>query len=75
MIMLEKTIVDIITTVSECGCYIGCIMSLVIAKNLLRMGRNNKLTFVNQMLILFYSLDAVTGMAEVYFLFKLKRER
>ena len=75
MVLPEKNIVDIITNVSEYGSYIGCMMSLAIAKNLVGMGRNNKLTFVNQMLILFYSLDAVTGMAEVYFLFKLKRER
>ena len=75
MVLSEKNIVGIITNVSEYGCYIGCMMSLAIAKNLVGMGRNNKLTFVNQMLILFYSLDAVTGIAEVYFLFKLKRER
>ena len=70
-----QTFLDVFTDVSEFGCYIGCIVSLVIARNLIRMGRNKKLTFVNQMLILFYVLDALSGMTEVYFLFKLKRER
>ena len=77
MNLFEKSIVDIVTDLSECCCYIGCLVSLVIAKNLLWMGQNNgsKLTFVNKMLILFYSLDALTGLTETYFLFKLKRER
>ena len=75
MTLMTKTFLDVFTDVSEFGCYIGCIISLVIAKNLLRMGRNKKLTFVNQMLIIFYVLDALSGMTEVYFLFKLKRER
>ena len=75
MTLMTKTFLDVFTDVSEFGCYIGCIMSLVIAKNLFRMGRSKKLTFVNQMLIIFYILDALSGMTEVYFLFKLKRER
>ena len=75
MTLMTKTFLDVFTDVSEIGCYIGCIMSLVIAKNLFRMGRSKKLTFVNQMLIIFYVLDALSGMTEVYFLFKLKRER
>ena len=75
MNLFEKSIIDIVTDVSEYGCYIGCIFSLVIAKNVLWMGRYTKLTFVNKMLILFYLLDTFTGMAEIYFLFKLKRER
>ena len=63
------------TDISELCCYIGCILSLVIAKNLLWMGKNRKLTFVNKMLILYYILDFLSGITEVYYLFKLKKER
>ena len=72
---LTQNFIDVFSDVSEIGCYIGCIMSLVIAKNLLPMGQNENLTFVNKMLIIFYVLDGLSGMTEVYFLFKLRRER
>ena len=73
--MIAQSFLNLVLGVSEFTCYIGCILSLVIAKNLLRMGCNSYLTFVNKMLALYYTIDAVSGISEVYFLFKLKRER
>ena len=73
--MFNKTVPDLVTDLSELGCYFGCTLSLLIAINLLKMGQYNKLTFVNKMLIVYYAFDAVIGTVEVFFLFKLKRER
>ena len=75
VVSMNMIFFSIAIDMSEFSCYIGCILSLVIAKNLLWMGKNKKITFVNKMLILYYGLDFLSGVTEVYFLFKLKRER
>ena len=68
---------DIILELSEYGCYASCVISLIIAYKLLKMAKwnVNNLNFINMMLFFYYTFDSITGTIEVYFLFKLYRER
>ena len=68
---------DIILAISEYGCYISCALSLLMACKLLRMAKWNmdNLNFINMMLFFYYTLDSIIGTIEIFFLFKLYRER
>ena len=63
------------SNVSEYLCYSGSAVSVLIAFSLLRMGNINTMTFFNKMFILYFGIDAVTGILEEYFLFRLKEDR
>ena len=52
----------------------GNILSLLIVRCIFRMGSPLKLTFLNQMFLIYYAIDALVGSTEIYFLFKLKEE-
>ena len=66
-----------ILSLSELGCYIGCAISLYIAFKLLEMvkWKISNMNFINLMLLLYYGFDSIFGSLEVFFLFKLWRER
>ncbi len=54
--------------------FAGNILSLLIVKCIFRMGNPFKLTFLNQMFLIYYANDAIVGSIEINFLFKLKEE-
>ena len=58
--------------IAEFGCYLGSILSAVIAVKLFRM---QNLTWINQMFLLYFIIDAFMGTLETFFSFKLYRER
>ena len=64
-----------VLAVSEYGCYLSSILSALIAFKLLRMDRFSKLTFINQMFLLYFSLDSVLGAHEAYYLFRIFDEQ
>ena len=66
---------DTFSNLSEYLCYSGSAVSVLIAFSLLRMGNINTMTFYNKMFILYFGIDAVTGILEEYFLFRLKEDR
>ena len=57
---------------SEAGCYLGITISLFIAFKLIKM---KELSFLNKMFLIFYVVDSVFGLLEVYFLFSMKQNR
>ena len=59
-------------SLTELGCYCGAALSALIARRLLLM---DQLTFINRILLLYFTIDAVMGLLETYFSFKLYRER
>ena len=59
-------------SLTELGCYCGAALSALIARRLLQM---EQLTFINRILLLYFAIDAVMGLLETYFSFKLYRER
>ena len=58
--------------IAEFGCYLGSILSAVIAVKLFRM---QNLTWINQMFLLYFIIDAFMGTLETFFSFKLYRDR
>ena len=58
--------------ITEFGCYLGSILSAVIAVKLFRM---ETLTWINKMFLFYFCMDFVFGCLEAYFQFKLYRER
>ena len=63
---------DVLVSLTELGCYCGAALSALIARRLLLM---EQLTFINRILLLYFTIDAVMGLLETYFSFKLYRER
>ena len=63
-----------VMTLSEPGCYCGVVLSAMIARRLYLMDRPS-LTFCNGLLLLYFTIDAVMGVLETYFSFKLYGER
>ena len=63
---------DILVSLTELGCYCGVALSALIARRLLLM---EQLTFINRILLLYFTIDAVMGVLETYFSFKLYSER
>ena len=59
-------------SLTELGCYCGVALSALIARRLLQM---EQLTFINRILFLYFAIDAVMGLLETYFSFKLYSER
>ena len=59
-------------SLTEFGCYCGVALSALIARRLLLM---EQLTFINRILLLYFTIDAVMGVLETYFSFKLYSER
>ena len=59
-------------SLTELGCYCGVALSALIARRLLLM---EQLTFINRILLLYFTIDAVMGVLETYFSFKLYSER
>ena len=59
-------------SLTELGCYCGVALSALIARRLLLM---EQLTFINRILLLYFTIDAVMGVLETYFSFKLYGER
>ena len=55
--------------------FTGDILSLLIVRCIFRIGSPQKLTFLNQMFLIYYAIDAIVGSTEIHFLFKLKEER
>ena len=55
--------------------FAGNVLSLLIVRCILRIGSPLKLTFLNQMFLIYYAIDAIIGATEIHFLFKLKEER
>ena len=55
--------------------FAGNILSLLIVRCIFRIGSPLKLTFLNQMFLIYYAIDAIVGSTEIHFLFKLKEER
>ena len=55
--------------------FIGNFLSLLIVRCILRIGSPLRLTFLNQMFLIYYAIDAIVGSTEIHFLFKLKEER
>ena len=55
--------------------FTGNILSLLIVRCIFRIGSPLKLTFLNQMFLIYYAIDAIVGSTEIHFLFKLKEER
>ena len=53
----------------------GNVLSLLIVRCIFRMGSPLQLTFLNQMFLIYYAIDAIVGSTEIHFLFKLKEER
>ena len=68
---------DFVLDISEFGCYIGSMVSLFLAYKLVEMvkWKINDLSFINFMLFLYYGFDSIFGLFEVFFLFKMWRER
>lgn len=60
---------------SEYGCYLSAALSLVMAIKLFRIDKLTKLTFINQMFLLYYSVDSVMGAHEAYYLFRIFDEQ
>ena len=52
----------------------GNILSLMIVMCIIRIGSPLKLTFLNQMFLIYFSIDAIVGSIEIQFLFRLKEE-
>ena len=61
-------------TLSEPGCYCGVILSAMIARRLYLMDRPS-LTFINGMLLLYFTIDTVMGALETFFSFQLYKKR
>ena len=55
--------------------FTGNILSLLIVRCIFRIGSPLKLTFLNQMFLIYFAIDAIVGSTEIHFLFKLKEER
>ena len=55
--------------------FAGNILSLMIVWCILRIGNPLKLTFLNKMFLIYFSIDAIVGVTEIHFLFKLEEER
>ena len=55
--------------------FAGNVLSLLIVRCIFRMGSPLQLTFLNQMFLIYYAIDAIVGSTEIHFLFKLKEER
>ena len=55
--------------------FAGNTLSLMIVWCILRIGNPLKLTFLNQMFLIYFAIDAIVGATEIHFLFKLKEER
>ena len=56
----------------EMLCYSGNILSGIIAFNIWRMQEK---THINKMFLAYFAIDCIIGLAEPYFLFKIKKER
>ena len=59
----------------QVACFVGNVLSLLIVRCLIRLGSPLKLTFLNQLFLIYYAIDAIVGSAEINFLFELKEER
>ena len=55
--------------------FAGNILSLMIVWCIFKIGSPPKLTFLNQMFLIYYAIDAVVGLMEIHFLFELKEGR
>ena len=55
--------------------FAGNVLSLMIVRCIFKMGSPLKLTFLNQMFLIYFAIDAIIGSMEIYFLFQLKQER
>ena len=55
--------------------FTGNILSLLIFRCIFRIESPLKLTFLNQMFLIYYAIDAIVGSTEIHFLFKLTEER
>ena len=64
-----------VLAVSEYGCYLSSVLSLMMAVKLARIDKITKLTFINQMFLLYYSVDSVLGAHESYYLFRIFDEQ
>ena len=54
--------------------FAGDIFALLIVRCIFRIGSPFKLTFLNQMFFIYYSIDSIIGSFEIHFLFKLKED-
>ena len=55
--------------------FAGNVLSLLIVRCIFRMGSPLQLTFLNQMFLIYFAIDAIIGSMEIHFLFQLKQER
>ena len=55
--------------------FTGDILSLLIVISIIRIGSPFKLTFLNKMFLIYFSVDSIIGTLETHLLFKLKEER
>ena len=55
--------------------FVGNILSLMIVRCIVRAGNPLKLSFLNQMFLIYFVLDSIFGSLEIHFLMELKEER
>ena len=63
---------DVLMLALELLCYLGNVLSGMIARNIYRMPHK---TLINKMFLGYFSIDCVIGIINPFFLFKLFRER
>ena len=69
--MLRDTMLDLLQAAFA---FAGNILSLLIVKCIFKMGSPLKLTFLNQMFLIYFTIDAIIGSMEIHFLFQLKQD-
>ena len=72
---IQNPVTAWVLTMPEYGFYLSSILSALMAFKLLRMDNFSKLTFINQMFLLYYSVDSVLGAHEAYYLFRIYYEQ
>ena len=71
----HKSVYSMSRDMLQAAGFAGNILSLLIVRSIFRIGNPLKLTFLNQMFLIYYAIDAIVGATEIHFLFKLKEER
>ena len=58
----------------QAAAYSGNIVSLMIVISIIRIGSPLKLTFLNQLFLIYFSIDTIVGSIEIHSLYRLKEK-
>ena len=70
--MEKMVITEFLMWLGESGGYCGSSIAVSIAW---KLGKMDKLTFINKMFFFYFAIDALMGFLETYYLSKIRRQR